>query len=101
MTIQAVAEMQCPVLCVKRNFHSYKTSFLHTKGFAIPAVFFLYLNWTPSFLLLTSVEESVDLEGMTRYDAAPIWLFQEKGISEGSSSPATFQHVSFHCDDHS
>lgn len=51
----------CPV-CGKK-LSSLQTFFFIQKGFAIPAMLFLYYNWTLSFLLLTSVEESMDLEG--------------------------------------
>lgn len=45
-----------------KKLSSLQIFLLNKKGSAIPAILFPYYNWALSFLLLTSVEESVDLE---------------------------------------
>lgn len=82
-------------MCGKK-LSSIQIFLLNKKGSATPAILFAYYNWTPSFLLLTSVEEIVDLDEERPSDVLlPVGPLG-KGISEGARSPTTPPHVSLH-----
>lgn len=46
-----------------KKLSALQTILLNKRGFALPPILFPYYNWTLSFLLMTSVEENMELEG--------------------------------------